>query len=175
MLESKEQSRKGLCLVAHPDDCVIFAQAFIEEYKNINWTIVYLTYDLASDRGKEIASYWDTLNIKTIFLGFQDNIVHNEEVVVLNKLTNLGLDIDLILTHNPMGEYGHIHHLLMHNVAQKLPQPKIYFGNGFVHNYQSPVPNDPYPHLPLHNEVISKFTIEDRCKYFFDEKVNQIL
>jgi LmbE family N-acetylglucosaminyl deacetylase len=35
---------KALCLVAHPDDCVIFAYSYIYNHPEHNWTIGYLTY-----------------------------------------------------------------------------------------------------------------------------------
>lgn len=175
----KGKNKKGMCLVAHPDDCVIFAQAFIEEHKNINWTIVYLTHDAESDRGKEISSYWYLQGIEVAFLGFQDRIPlsnQNEEVAVLGKLIDRDMmDFDLVLTHNAIGEYRHVHHVLLNSVAQKLPQPKVYFGCGFFHNHQSPMPKNTAPDLPLHKDIIAKFNTVDRCKYFIDDKARGIL
>ena len=60
---------KALCVVAHPDDCVIFAWPFIEAHPEFEWTIVYLTYTFFDSRAKEIQSYWDKRGITTTFLG----------------------------------------------------------------------------------------------------------
>lgn len=174
----KNKSKKGLCLVAHPDDCVIFAQAFMQEQKNIEWTIVYLTQLAATSRGAEISSYWQNKKIATKFLGFQDKIPlsnQNDEVAILNRLIENIVEFDLVLTHNPVGEYGHVHHVLLNSVAQKLPQPKVYFGYGFFHNHVSPTPKDQLPALPLHEQEIEKFDSVLRCQYYVDDKAKEIL
>ena len=174
----KGKSKKGLCLVAHPDDCVIFAQAFLLEQKQVDWTIMYLTYDENSDRAQEIASYWRQQYITTCFLGFQDKVPlsnQNDEVAVLNKLIDTGVQFDLVLTHNAIGEYKHVHHVLLHAVAQRLPQPKVYFGHGFFHNHSSARPRDQMPRLPLHQAVIKNFDLEQRCQYYIDDKAKELL
>jgi len=41
---------KALCLVAHPDDCVIFAYSYIYNHPEMSWTICYLTYTEQAER-----------------------------------------------------------------------------------------------------------------------------
>lgn len=174
----KGKTKKGLCLVAHPDDCVMFAQAFIEEHKNINWTIVYLTHQATSSMGKEITAYWNAAGVDTRFLEFQDKIplsYENEQVAVLSKLIGLGTEFDIVLTHNAVGEYKHVHHVLLNAVAQQLPQPKVYFGCNFFHNHTSPAPRTATPRLSLHEEAINEFDIATRCKYYIDDKAKEVL
>lgn len=174
----KGKPKRALCIVAHPDDCVIFAQAFLQEYKHLTWTIVYLTHEADSARGIEISNYWNSKGIATRFLGFQDRIPlsnQNDEVAVLDRLIETGLEFDLVLTHNAIGENKHVHHVLLNSVAQSLPQPKVYFGCGFFHNHTCPAPLDQVPRLPLHEAIIAKFDASVRCQYYIDEKAREIL
>ena len=48
---------KALCLVAHPDDCVIFALSYIHNHPNLDWTICYLTYCEWEPRAKELKEF----------------------------------------------------------------------------------------------------------------------
>jgi LmbE family N-acetylglucosaminyl deacetylase len=64
---------KALCVVAHPDDCVIFARPFIEQYSKFEWTILYLTYTSYDSRAMEMTAYWRKRNVITVNLGFIDD------------------------------------------------------------------------------------------------------
>ncbi len=64
---------KALCLVAHPDDCVIFAYSYIYNHPEMSWTICYLTYTELSDRGSELSKFWAQRNIPCVFLGHVDD------------------------------------------------------------------------------------------------------
>ena len=70
---------KALCLVAHPDDCVIFAYSYIHNYPEHDWTIAYLTYTESEPRGAEMSAFWRQRGIDTIFLGFEDHWHDNEQ------------------------------------------------------------------------------------------------
>lgn len=171
----KGKPKKALCIVAHPDDCVVFAQAFIQEHKNLSWTIVYLTADSAS--AKEISAHWNSQGVATEFLGFQDKIPlsnQDDKVAVLGKLIETQLEFDLVLTHNAIGEYKHVHHVLLHSVAQSLPQPKVYFGCGYFHNHRSPAPKES-TRKPLLEQAIINFDTSTRCQYYIDDKAKEIL
>ena len=64
---------KALCLVAHPDDCVIFAYSFMHNHPELHWTICYLTYTEQDPRGAELAEFWSRRRIPTQFLGYVDD------------------------------------------------------------------------------------------------------
>ena len=64
---------KALCLVAHPDDCVIFAYSYIHNHSEHDWTIAYLTYTESEPRAAEMSAFWRQRGIDTIFLGFEDH------------------------------------------------------------------------------------------------------
>ena len=63
---------RAACLVAHPDDCAIFAWPFMEAHPEFEWTNVYLTYTDWDPRAQEAAKFWADKNIPTVFLGFLD-------------------------------------------------------------------------------------------------------
>ena len=73
---------RAVALVAHPDDCVIFAWPFIEAHPEFEWTIVYLTYTFSDPRAREISAYWAKRGIVVSFLGMKDDwqYVKNKEL-----------------------------------------------------------------------------------------------
>lgn len=174
------------CVVAHPDDCVIFARPFIDTHPEFAWTIVYLTYSNADPRAREITAYWNARNIKTKFLGFQDDYADQ----LAGKLTRwYGLDAeaqlqlsvteaDLVLTHNADGEYGHIHHKVVHDAMSNLDIPKIYFAFSYesVYNAECTATSElDLTRLPLHREVIAGFTNRDTGRYLVSESATELL
>ena len=83
---------KAMAMVAHPDDCVIFAYSFIHHYPQFDWTVCYLTYTEHDARGCEFAKFWRARGVATNFLGYIDDY-HDLETGVCSfdtaKLPNL--------------------------------------------------------------------------------------
>ena len=124
---------KGLVLVAHPDDCVIFARPFIQHHTEYDWDICYLTYKLPDKRAIEAYRYWTQYKIHCTFLGYiDDDMVINDEAE--HRIQTIAKDYDLILTHNKNGEYGHAHHMFIHNSIINIPVTKVFFANNIEHN-----------------------------------------
>jgi LmbE family N-acetylglucosaminyl deacetylase len=167
---------KALCLVAHPDDCIIFGYGYIHAHPEHDWTIGYLTYTEQDPRGTEISQFWNRRGIKCVFLGFEDNANaierqlhtqwrdrrmrqrqwHNHEAE--HACWNLACGYDLILTHNEDGDYGHLHHKLVYNsVAQH--HRVIQFSQYREKTVTYTVPPDTYrlDEVPLHSEIIGSF------------------
>ena len=103
-----------MALVAHPDDCVIFAYSFMHHHSDLDWTVCYLTYTEQDARGREFADFWSRRNIKTKFLGFTDSWDHVKNGTLgfdseqaTKAIKQIIKDQDLILTHNHLGDYGH--------------------------------------------------------------------
>ena len=161
---------KAIVAVAHPDDCIIYAGAYIDAHPEYQWHIVYLTFKETDDRAKEIRKYWNKRNITTKFLGFYDNV----RDLNYNKLhfwsaddvkTALFKEIDdfeLMLTHGSEGEYGHIHHKTIHEVLVNAPIKKILFSNNGKITY--PVTVD-LTEIPLHRVDVEYFTKTKIAKY----------
>jgi len=156
----------ALCLVAHPDDCVIFAYSFIHNHPEHNWTIGYLTYTAQDPRGQELSAFWKQRGIECVFLGFEDHWHDNEQKVFTRwpeesadqACWHLARNYDLVLTHDELGDYGHIHHILVNRAVQWHPNLVTFArpGEGTV---TLTVPPDTYSidELPLHGKIIRGF------------------
>jgi LmbE family N-acetylglucosaminyl deacetylase len=126
---------KALVLVAHPDDCVIFASAYMDAHPEHEWTIVYLTHSWWQKRGREMSRYWRRRGIKTKFLGFKDHgrdlgsntLKTWPESYAITAIRKIAIKYDFILTHNEEGEYGHPHHCVIHKAVKDFPVSKVYF------------------------------------------------
>ena len=167
---------KAVALLAHPDDCVIFARPFIENHNEYSWQLVYLTYSEQDPRAKEISAYWQTKNIPCRFLGLVDNYKDLETNSLSfdpesagNLLRQSAEDADLILTHNSDGEYNHIHHKFVHTVAAAIDKPKVYFANDQKYNKEYLAQDIlDLDKLPLHRSVIEQFANINQGRYWVD-------
>ena len=158
---------KAVCAVAHPDDCVIFAKPYIDAHSDYTWSIVYLTYSDADPRAQEVAAYWNSRGIATKFLGFVDNYV-DQQTQQLNfwdessarlMMYNACKGAELVLTHNADGDYGHIHHKIVHKSFEFVSTKKVYFASTFNYNVRyMATSNLPLEQFPLHRDVIEQFS-----------------
>lgn len=156
---------KALCLVAHPDDCIIFAYSYIYHHPEHDWTIGYLTYTERDPRGAELKAFWAKRGIECVFLGFEDHWEDNEK----QKLTRwYGLDAEvecwrlacgynLILTHDEHGDYGHIHHRLVHNAVAFHHNVVTFAKPGEGTTYSIPPGVYSLDELPQHGKIIAGF------------------
>ena len=161
---------KALCLVAHPDDCVIFGLSYMHHHPEHTWTVGYLTYTVTDPRGAEIASFWRRRGIGTVFLGFEDHWHDNEqkqytrwtEESAEQACWRLARQFDLVLTHSESGDYGHIHHQLVHRAVAWHPRLVTFAppGSGTVH---LTMPPNSYTadELPLHYDIIAGFHVHE--------------
>lgn len=120
----------ALVLHAHPDDELLFAGSLMAA-KPWDWTTVSLT------KGRPYAG---------VSLGFADEwrILHRSEYLEWkDAVAALDLHPDLVVTHNAMGEYGHPHHMAVHQIAHEL------FGN--VWDFYTPAPSSVGPQLRRSN------------------------
>jgi len=157
---------KSLCLVAHPDDCIIFGYGYIHNHLHYDWTIGYLTYTEKDPRGAEISAFWAKRGIKCMFLGFEDHWHDNEQKMFTRwpeesadrACWQLARDYDLVLTHDEHGDYGHIHHILVNRAVQWHPN-LVTFAQPSKGTVTLTVPPDTYSidEVPLHGEIISSF------------------
>ena len=195
---AQRRQTKALVLVAHPDDCLIFAHKFIRTHRNWSWDIVYLTYGLDTPRGQEVYKYWRRVEgVKVHFLNFPDNLKDLETnkasftpQQVKDKLYKL-LDLSsytFVLTHNKKGEYGHPHHRVAHYTAHDYLQNinHIYFHGDSIEEHDkfkgkmifkeivyeaSPFNKDMFP---LHWGVMETFDL-NRSLYMLPEKSQVLL
>lgn len=174
-----------MVMVAHPDDCVIFAYSFMHYYKHLDWTVCYLTHTADDARGKEFANFWNTRGISTKFLGFNDewNFVKEGQLGfdpadATQSIKEAIQDQDLILTHDRNGDYGHVHHKFIHQVVCNNHTHIVFFAGNGQGNVKYSIDAGVYDlsEFPLHQEVVAGFhsTIHAN-EYAVSERVRKIL
>ena len=174
---------KAICVVAHPDDCVIFARPFIERYSEFEWTILYLTYSSYDPRAMEMTAYWQRRNVSTVNLGFADdyrdmenNLISFDAAQAQKEIFNISSKYDLVLTHNWDGDYGHIHHTFVSNSVHPVLKPKVYFAKYEQSNMECCAVDDiNLTELPLHREVVSGFENINVGRYAADQLAQELL
>lgn len=171
---------KALAVVAHPDDCIIFAYGFIEHYKHFNWTICYLTYTDTDPRAIEVSKFWQARSIETKFLGYLDNHKDLESNAIsfntteaTESIRQVIKDYDLILTHDHSGDYGHIHHKFVCDVVCSNHEYVVTFAPGGKGNVKYTAGTYSLDEIPLHSKVVSGFSRDNY--YYITDKVKQIL
>ena len=156
----------GLCMVAHPDDCVIFGMSFMHHHPELTWTVGYLTYDQQHARGAEFQRFWHRRGVQTVFLGYHDDFrdidrdsLSFDSAQASNDIAALCQQYDLVLTHDAEGEYGHPHHRFVHAVVTGCHRHVIRFAGPGQGTLKYTVPQGTYDldELPLHREVIEGF------------------
>jgi LmbE family N-acetylglucosaminyl deacetylase len=156
---------KALCLVAHPDDCVIFGYSYIHNHPEMDWTICYLTYCEWDPRGRELQNFWRKRGIACVFLGYTDDYrdIENKQISfnqeqACREIGNIITPYDLVLTHNQNGEYGHLHHVFVHDCAREHPG-LVTFADTNSGTVTHTVPPGTYDlaELPQHGDVIKTF------------------
>ena len=174
---------RAVCLVAHPDDCVIFAWPFIEAHPEFAWHNIYLTYRDWDPRAQEARHFWAAKNISCTFLGYRDDYesVKRGELgfdgtQAERELSKITEGCDLILTHYEDGDYGHLHHKFVNSVANKTATAKVYFASTFNYNTKYQVQNPVNTELwPIHQEVIEGFQDRNTGLYIVTEEAKKII
>jgi hypothetical protein len=176
---------KAMAMVAHPDDCVIFAYSFMHHYKHFNWTLCYLTYTEHDARGHEFVNFWKSRGVETKFLGYIDdyhdletgicsfNIAHATE-----SIKKIIKDQDLILTHDHNGDYGHLHHQFINKVVCSNHNHVVTFAGVGQGNVKYTIEPGVYSldEFPLHKDIVSSFhQLAHVNEYAVPDRVRKIL
>lgn len=125
----------NLMIVAHPDDETIWGGKHLITDK---WLIVCLTYNKSdSPRGQEFCNMLMKTDNNGLMLGFPDD--NNGKIdswkscrtaieFELRKIIS-SKEWDIIVTHNPDGEYSHKHHILTSKIVTSITKKNLfYFG-----------------------------------------------
>ena len=147
-VENENNTHNKLMIVAHPDDETIFGGAHLIED---DYTVVCVTCGVVDYRLDEYKKVLETSNDKYVYLSHTDLRKNNtvsdwengekEEIKQeLEKIINLR-EWEMIVTHNPDGEYGHKHHKMIDVMVTDLvtDKDKLYYFGKF---YKSNVVND---------------------------------
>lgn len=139
VIPEKEPSR--LMIVAHPDDETIWGGSHLLKNK---YTVVCITCGTVDYRVEEFKRVMEITEDDYMMLGFPDvtngridswNSVYDEIYHTLKDIIDSN-DWDMIITHNPEGEYGHIHHKMTSTMVTDLSNKNklYYFGKYYSAN-----------------------------------------
>lgn len=130
-----------LMIVAHPDDDYIWGGSHLldDEY-----LVVCVTCGTRRDRVLEFKKAMNKTNDKYIMLGYPDKTngkrdnwskVYEDIYQDLKHIISYK-DWELIVTHNPEGEYGHIHHKMTSSIVTDIAEldKLYYFGKYYKKN-----------------------------------------
>ncbi|MEI3323606.1 MAG: PIG-L family deacetylase [Eubacterium sp.] len=113
-----------LMIVAHPDDELIWGGAHLLED---DYLVVCITRGYDKTRKKEFENVIKATGDKGIILSYPDKIAGQrsdwgrwkkdieKDIETIINYKNW----DEIVTHNEKGEYGHIHHIMTHNIVDE--------------------------------------------------------
>lgn len=126
-----------LMIVAHPDDESIWGGGHLSEG---GYLVVCITNGKNSERKQEFIDVVDKSGNTPLILGYPDKLFgerDNWDNVRDNIMADISFimrykDWKLIVTHNPDGEYGHIHHKMTSELTTKAynrlkPAAKLYY------------------------------------------------
>jgi len=176
---------KAMAMVAHPDDCVIFAYSFMHHYSQLDWTVCYLTYTEQDARGREFAEFWRQRSVATKFLGYVDDYRDIEAKAIsfdteaaAESIKEAILDQDVVLTHDHCGDYGHLHHVFVNQTVCRNHNRVACFAGPGQGNVKYAVDPGVYSldELPLHKDVIAGFHLNLHTnEYTVNERTKKIL
>ncbi len=126
---------KKLMVIAHPDDDVLWGGA---ELIGNDYLVVCITCGSSAKRVAEFEAVMERTKDKYVMLGYPDKTngerdnwdsVHEDIIDDIEKIYALR-DWEMVLTHNPKGEYGHQHHKMTNAiVTDAVAHDKLfYFG-----------------------------------------------
>ena len=124
-----------LMIVAHPDDELVFGGAELIKYGE-QYKVVCISYKNDKIRSKEFQNVMKQLNISNYEMwDFKDSLqdyvntldenISYEHKSLINLLTRKW---EKIVTHNPIGEYGHPKHKRLFETVKKLCNKFYVFG-----------------------------------------------
>lgn len=127
---------KNLMVVAHPDDDLLFGGT---ELMKDDYVVVCVTCGTSKTRLKEFKRMMNYFEDEYITLGYPD-LVEGKKSEWIDEYDLITRDIkniinlkewDKIVTHNPDGEYGHIHHKMTNRIVTGLTddKSKLYYFN----------------------------------------------
>jgi hypothetical protein len=132
----------ALCLVAHPDDEVIWMGGTIMRNPNLDWTVFSLCRRSDADREPKFRKVAAELNAKGMIEDFndEDGMSLEESIPGIKELIvkTVGEEkFDYFFTHGENGEYGHIRHIGTHIAVKELiNEGKLKAKETFFFNYK---------------------------------------
>jgi hypothetical protein len=123
-------------MVAQAPMCLVNAWPLISRLKsNFRWKIVYLTRSKDEGHNSEMAEAWAHTGVELEFLQLEhiDKDEENFEIsfdrdLATSKIQTACAGSDLLVTHNHLGDHGHVYNVFVNSVVSEIDIPKVYFG-----------------------------------------------
>lgn len=172
----------NLMIVAHPDDDILWGGAHLIDD---NYLVVCITCGPNKERVKEFQSVMDATEDKYLMLGYPDKNNKGERDNWEECREDLEKDLkyileykdwNLVVTHNPDGEYGHIHHKMANDSVTRLTVDKsklYYFGKYYSKSELASIPDGELIeisayHLNRKQEIIDLYESQSFIKTKFN-------
>lgn len=145
LLDSIDTTAKKVMFVAHPDDETLWGSHALYHEK---YLVVCVTCGGRKDRVEEFSKVMELSEDDYIMLNYPD-LVNGKKSnwekewdainADIEKILN-AKDWDMVVTHNPEGEYGHIHHKMTNKIVTSYANHDklVYFGRF----YWGKIPNE---------------------------------
>lgn len=120
--------RNGAIVVAHPDDETLWCGGLMLRHPSC-WTVICCSIPKTDPiRAWKFFSACDDLGAKPRLMPFGES----DARLPLDHLDDLDLSsFDCVVTHNAIGEYGHVHHIQIHRfIAERWPDKTVTIGYG---------------------------------------------
>jgi LmbE family N-acetylglucosaminyl deacetylase len=130
--------KKALCIVAHPDDEIIWMGGKILREKDWDWTVFCLTRASDSDREPKFRKVCGELGVKGIIRDLDDETsdpLSREEIVEEIEGNLDEGEWDYIFTHGENGEYGHLRHIELNDAVSFMVENEILKGDLWFFSY----------------------------------------
>jgi len=117
-----------LMIVAHPDDESLWGYHYLKNYNG--WKIICITNANNPVRVKELTKISNIFQTDLEIWNYEDNqYTYNMDPKIyedISRAINNDKNIKLVVTHNPLGEYGHIQHIKISNVVLTVSKKPVY-------------------------------------------------
>ena len=170
-----------LMIVAHPDDEILWGGAHLIKD---DYLVVCITCGVKYERVLEFTRVMDTTEDKYVMLGYPDKTngerdnwdkVYDDISKDLKQIIELK-DWELVVTHNPDGEYGHQHHKMTNAITTSVMDNKeklYYFGHYHskktIADYYSSMVPIPDNLLRKKKNIIGMYKSQDFIQTMFDQ------
>lgn len=174
----------NLMIVAHPDDETLWGFNKLEKKK---FLVVCVTCGRNKIREKEIESAMKMTDDKLISLGYTDKFLSRRSKWMFSY-NNIEKDLNtiiklkkwnMVVTHNKDGEYGHMHHKMIHDMVEReRPKHLSYFGKYYTKRKMDHIDREKLDKYKLDDKtlmykrkVLAKYKSQQKVKNMFEHMI----
>ena len=152
---------KTAVVVAHPDDEVLWAGGYISSHPGTD--VLCCTIPVKDpERCLVFLDVCRQLGARGIVVADTPDVV-GQDIGSLLTMQKLVQSYELVLTHNAIGEYGHAHHIAVHNAVRETGVPMKVFGYGLTKEGED-------VDLQLKERLLAQYRTRPRCFQVWSHK-----